>query len=120
GAAAAGGAAARIRAGARGEPRRGRAELQRRAGRHRPARGAVLAALRAGDRGMKVAVARLTPFALPLRAPLVTARAAIAERRGLLVELESADGRVGLGEATPPFGDVGRDLLAFAFETARL
>jgi o-succinylbenzoate synthase len=40
------------------------------------------------------------PFAIPLRAPLWTARGPIATRRGWVVVL-SADGAVGLGEATP-------------------
>jgi o-succinylbenzoate synthase len=53
---------------------------------------------------MRLARARLTPFSLPMRAPLETARGACGERRGVLVALESADGSVGFGEATPPEG----------------
>ncbi len=40
------------------------------------------------------------PFAIPLRAPLPTARGPIATRRGFVVVLH-ADGAVGLGEAAP-------------------
>lgn len=53
---------------------------------------------------MKLARARLTPFALPLRTALTTAHGAETARPGVLVELETADGRVGCGEATPPGG----------------
>lgn len=53
---------------------------------------------------MRLARARLTPFALPLRAPLVTAHGPTTLRRGILVALESADGCTGWGEATPPDG----------------
>jgi o-succinylbenzoate synthase len=53
---------------------------------------------------VKLARARLTPFALPLRAPLRAARGVAWERRGVLVALESGDGLVGFGEATPPEG----------------
>ena len=53
---------------------------------------------------MRLARARLTPFALPLRAPLRTARGSVGLRRGVLVALESADGAIGWGEATPPDG----------------
>jgi o-succinylbenzoate synthase len=53
---------------------------------------------------MKIARARVVPFALPLRAPLATARGAIAERRGALLVLVADDGRTGLGEATPIAG----------------
>lgn len=53
---------------------------------------------------MRLARARVTPFALPLRAPLYTAHGELARRRGVLVALESAEGAVGWGEATPPDG----------------
>jgi len=53
---------------------------------------------------MRLARARVTPFALPLRAPLRTAHGIVDSRRGALIALESADGRIGWGEATPPGG----------------
>ena len=53
---------------------------------------------------MRLARARVTPFALPLRAPLSTAHGSIESRSGVLIALESADGRIGWGEATPPGG----------------
>lgn len=53
---------------------------------------------------MRIARARITPFALPLRAPLRTALGDVAVRRGVLVCLESADGFVGWGEGTAPDG----------------
>jgi len=59
---------------------------------------------------MRLVRARVVPFALPLRAPLATARGAIGERRGALLALEADDGRTGLGEATPIEG--------FGLETA--
>ena len=43
----------------------------------------------------------ITPFALPLRAPLRTARGETKERRGALVALHAASGPVGHGEAAP-------------------
>lgn len=45
--------------------------------------------------------AQLRPFSLPLRRPLATAAGTIERREGLLVRVESDDGHVGLGEATP-------------------
>jgi o-succinylbenzoate synthase len=53
---------------------------------------------------VKLVRAQLTPFALPLRAPLHTAHGTCAARRGVLLALEAADGRIGYGEATPPAG----------------
>ena len=53
---------------------------------------------------MRIARAQLTPFALPLRAPLRTALGDVRARRGVLVVLESADGFVGYGEGTAPDG----------------
>lgn len=50
---------------------------------------------------MKLCRATLREFELPLHRPLATAHGAISTRRGWLVELEDADGRVGYGEATP-------------------
>ena len=48
-----------------------------------------------------IARARLTRFALPLRAPLVTARETLRLREGVLVQLEDTTGAVGYGEAMP-------------------
>ncbi len=53
---------------------------------------------------MRIARARIVPFALTLRAPLRTARGTMDVRRGVLVALESADGAVGWGEGTSPDG----------------
>ena len=53
---------------------------------------------------MRVLRARLAPIRLRLRAPLDTARGALAERRGVLLRLDTDDGRVGWGEATPVAG----------------
>lgn len=50
---------------------------------------------------MRIVAARITPFRLPLRAPLETASARYAEREGLLLELEDASGARGFGEASP-------------------
>lgn len=49
---------------------------------------------------MKIALARITPFALPLVHPLATAHGVVMRREGLLLELEG-DGLRGLGEASP-------------------
>ena len=48
-----------------------------------------------------IARARLTPFALPLRTPLATAQGSLLDREGVLVELETASGASGFGEAMP-------------------
>ncbi len=45
--------------------------------------------------------ARLVPFAVALRAPLVLAQGRIAERRGWLLRVVDDDGRVGWGECAP-------------------
>ena len=68
---------------------------------------------------MKLACVRLTPFALPLRAPLQTAHGTIRARRGMLVALVSHDGATGYGEATPPFEACAASE-GFALETAWL
>jgi O-succinylbenzoate synthase len=44
---------------------------------------------------------RWRPFHFPLPQPLVTARGVVAERAGWLLRLETADGRLGWGEAAP-------------------
>ena len=50
---------------------------------------------------MKLRRATVRGFRLPLVRPLATAHGVIAERCGLLVQLEDAHGRIGTGEATP-------------------
>jgi o-succinylbenzoate synthase len=49
---------------------------------------------------VRIERAELLRFALPLKAPLASARGTLRERRGLLVRLH-ADGLAGAGEATP-------------------
>src|SRR5262249_45050194 len=44
---------------------------------------------------------RVVPFAIPLRQPLATGFGSVALRRGFVVALSDADGREGIGEATP-------------------
>lgn len=53
---------------------------------------------------MKVRAAHLTPVAVPLRAPLVTAHARIRTREGFLLELSAFSGARGFGEALPLAG----------------
>jgi o-succinylbenzoate synthase len=53
---------------------------------------------------VKIARARITPFCLPLRAPLRTAHETLHERRGWLLALESTDGHLGWGDASPIAG----------------
>jgi o-succinylbenzoate synthase len=50
---------------------------------------------------MRVAAARLRPYALPLVRPWVAASATIEVRRGALLALEDADGVVGWGDCAP-------------------
>ena len=50
---------------------------------------------------MKVEAARLLPFELAFRAPVVTAGSALERRGGTLLRLETDDGAVGWGEASP-------------------
>jgi len=45
--------------------------------------------------------ATVAAFAIPLRHPVVTARGAIRERRGLVLRVEDERGVVGIGEAAP-------------------
>ncbi len=45
--------------------------------------------------------ARATPFAIPLRRPLLAGGRRITMRHGVLLELVDDDGRIGLGEAAP-------------------
>lgn len=53
---------------------------------------------------MRIARARITPFALRLRAPIPTAHETLSLRRGWLLALESADGHLGWGDASPLLG----------------
>ena len=50
---------------------------------------------------MSIARLRYRPFRVPLRTPMQTARAAIAYRAGVVVEITDDDGVRGLGEASP-------------------
>ena len=50
---------------------------------------------------MALAGVRYRPFRLPMRAPMQTARAAIAYRAGVIVELADDSGLRGVGEASP-------------------
>src|SRR5262249_20933731 len=76
-------------------------------------RARVRAAPRAGDRmALVIERVRLWPFALPLRAPLATARGRVASREGVLVELVAGGGLRGLGEASPFPGLPGEALAA--------
>ena len=51
--------------------------------------------------GMKIASVEVIPYALPFRAPYVTARGRLDRREMVLLRLRSDDGLVGLGEAVP-------------------
>lgn len=50
---------------------------------------------------MKIASVEVIPYALPFRAPYVTARGSLDRREMVLLRLRSDDGLVGLGEAVP-------------------
>jgi muconate cycloisomerase len=50
---------------------------------------------------MRLASAEVIPYALPFRAPYVTARGRLEQREMVLLRLRSDDGLVGLGEAVP-------------------
>ncbi len=50
---------------------------------------------------MRVASAEVIPYALPFRAPYVTARGTLRRREMVLLRLADDEGRVGLGEAVP-------------------
>ena len=50
---------------------------------------------------MRIAGVEIRPFAVPLRAPLATARGSVAVRAGFVVRLVADDGTEGLGEAAP-------------------
>jgi o-succinylbenzoate synthase len=60
---------------------------------------------------MALAAVRYRPFRLPMRAPMQTARAAIAYRAGVVLEFTDDDGLRGYGEASPlpEFGEGGAD-----------
>lgn len=51
--------------------------------------------------GVRIASVEVTPYALPFRAPYVTARGSLQRREMVLLRLRSADGLTGLGEAVP-------------------
>ncbi|MDP6979752.1 MAG: o-succinylbenzoate synthase [Myxococcota bacterium] len=53
---------------------------------------------------MRVAIAQLIPIRLPLVRPVHTANGVVAFREGTVVRLESEDGLVGRGEASPYSG----------------
>jgi len=50
---------------------------------------------------VRVASAEVVPYALPFRAPYVTARGELRRREMVLLRLRDDEGRVGLGEAVP-------------------
>lgn len=50
---------------------------------------------------MRIASVEVVPYALPFRAPYVTARGALTQREMALLRLRDADGLEGLGEAVP-------------------
>lgn len=50
---------------------------------------------------MRIAAVEVIPYALPFRAPYVTARGRLERREMVLLRLRSEDGTTGLGEAVP-------------------
>jgi L-alanine-DL-glutamate epimerase-like enolase superfamily enzyme len=50
---------------------------------------------------MKIASFEVVPYALPFRAPYVTATGTLTRREMVLLRLRDAEGLVGLGEAVP-------------------
>ena len=68
---------------------------------------------------MALAAVRYRPFRLPMRAPMQTARAAIAYRAGVVVELTDESGLRGHGEASPlpEFGEGDADDVLRLVET---
>ncbi len=70
--------------------------------------------------GMKIAEVEVVPYALPFRAPYVTARGSLDRREMVLLRLRSADGLVGLGEAVPLSLRGGMGLAAVVAELERL
>lgn len=50
---------------------------------------------------MRIAAARLRPYALPLKRPWVAAAATLTERRGMLLALTADDGITGWGDCAP-------------------
>lgn len=51
--------------------------------------------------GVRIASVEVIPYALPFRAPYVTARGSLDRREMVLLRLRSEDGLIGLGEAVP-------------------
>ncbi len=68
---------------------------------------------------MALAAVRYRPFRLPMRAPMQTARAAIAYRAGVVIELTDEAGLRGYGEASPlpEFGEGDADDVLRLIET---
>src|SRR5438046_10528255 len=50
---------------------------------------------------MKIARVRWAPYRIPFRAPYTTSLGTLTQREGLVLEMETEDGRVGSGEAAP-------------------
>jgi o-succinylbenzoate synthase len=69
---------------------------------------------------MKIASVEVTPYALPFRAPYVTARGRLRRREMVLLRLRSGDGLVGLGEAVPLSLRGGADLAQVVKELEQL
>ena len=46
-------------------------------------------------------VAEIIPYCLPLKRPWVAASATLTERRGALLKLADAEGRIGWGDCAP-------------------
>ena len=71
---------------------------------------------------MKLVAADWLPYALPLKRPWQTSQGEIGQRQGRLLRLQTADGRIGWGDAAllPEFGIDEAAATAFAEETAHL
>jgi len=70
--------------------------------------------------GMRIAEVEVVPYALPFRAPYVTARGALERREMVLLRLRCDEGLVGLGEAVPLALRGGAGLTAVVAELERL
>jgi o-succinylbenzoate synthase len=69
---------------------------------------------------VKIASIEVIPYALPFRAPYVTARGRLDRREMVLLRLRSEDGLTGLGEAVPLSMRSGASLKQIAAELERL
>jgi len=69
---------------------------------------------------MKIASVEVIPYALPFRAPYVTARGRLDQREMVLLRLRSDDGLIGLGEAVPLSLRGGADLVQIVKELEQL